>query len=324
MKTNGARRGFSLLELLVAIAITLTLAATLLAVTTATLNLWRRTQDNFTTATQARLVLDYLERDLQAALFRADGHTWLAIDIINPPASLTTHGWLTTTMMKPNSTESQLLAPPAVNGVSATIADSRFGLSGAWLRFNTSNVETSGSLPIAVSYQIARRPLSGTNLTATNLAEVRYSLFRSAIAADTTFATGHDVLIGYGSGSSTPQATRNTGTLTNPNPSDLIATDAVDFGVWLYARDVSGELTRLFPTSNSTFTWDASASGNFPVVADVMVRILTEEGAKLVAAMENGAMSRPDEFATDAAWWWAVVEANSRVVVRRIEMKAML
>ncbi|MDI1319067.1 MAG: hypothetical protein PSW75_02595, partial [bacterium] len=71
---------------------------------------------------------------------------------------------------------------------------------------------------------------------------------------------------------------------------------------------------------------DATASGDpnrFPEVADVLVRVLTEEGARLLEAMEksNGAITRPLAYASDAEWWWGVVEANSRVFVRRVEIK---
>jgi hypothetical protein len=56
---------------------------------------------------------------------------------------------------------------------------------------------------------------------------------------------------------------------------------------------------------------------------DVMIRILTEQGAALLAEMENGTGHniRPAEYTTDAEWWWAVVETNSRVYTRRVEVK---
>jgi len=80
MKPCRPRSGFTLLELLVAVAITLVLAGIMLAVVTGTLTLWHRTQDGFSTDAQAKLVLDMVERDFQAAVFRRDGSTWLAVD----------------------------------------------------------------------------------------------------------------------------------------------------------------------------------------------------------------------------------------------------
>ena len=322
--------GFTLLELLVAVVITLVLAGLMLTVVTNTLNLWHRTQDNFSTAAQAKLVLDMAERDFQAAPFRKDGVTWLAVDVINSVGSLNTHGWLASTAaIKPATTESQRLVP-TTSGTTPLIGDARFGLSGAWLRFITTNVESGGSLPIAVSYQIARRPLSGI-ISAASQADVRYTLFRAAVSTDNTFANGNDMTAtGYASGSSTPAASRNAATITNPNSGDALATNVVDFGVWLYVRDTTtGSLRRIFPADNSDIAHAAHDTGTapdatrFPDVADVMVRILTEQGAGLLAEIEsgNGRITRPSNYVSDPEWWWGVVEANSRVYTRRVEVK---
>jgi prepilin-type N-terminal cleavage/methylation domain-containing protein len=327
LPARGFARGFTLLELLVAVAITLILAGMMLAVTTGTLNLWRRTQDNFTTAAQAKLALDLIERDLHAGFCRCDnlGGTWLAADVVNTPATLANHGWLAAALMKPASSESQRLVPDSTN-----ITDARFGLSGVWLRFITTNVESGGSLPVAVSYQIARRPVTGGVLSV-NRAEVRYTLFRSAVAADSTFASGNSVVAGaYGSTSQSPSATRTAATLTNPATVDALATNVVDFGVWLYVRDGNDTLRRIYPSDRTDLVHaatDATAAGDpnrYPEVADVMLRILTGEGARLLEAMEKNSANlvRPPTYATDAEWWWAVVEANSRVFTRRLELKS--
>src|SRR5256885_829746 len=141
-----------------------------------------------------------------------------------------------------------------------------------------------------------------------------------------TFITGYNVVAAaYGSSGSTPSVSRAASTLMNPSLSDALAVNAVDFGTWLYLRDSSGALRRIFPADNSDLTHAARDSGSaadanrYPEVADVMLRILTDEGARQIDAMEqgNGAITRPGEFATDAEWWWAVVEANSHVYTRR-------
>ncbi len=331
MNVSRATRAFTLLELLVAAAITLLLAGLMLTITTGTLKLWQRTQDRFSSSTQARLALDLLERDLQAGVFRADGvKTWLAVDVLNSSATLLNHGWQAASQMKPATVESQRVLPASVNGPDLVLTDARFGLSGAWLRFITTHVETGGSLPSAVSYQIVRRPVSGPNNFPTNPAQVRYTFFRSAVAADTTFATGYDVVVAaYGSGTSAPSVARAAATLMNPPLSDALAVNVVDFGVWLYVRDNSGALRRIFPADNSDLAHAARDAGSatdtnrYPEVVDVMLRILTDEGARSIDAMEqgSGALTRPPEFLNDAEWWWGVVEANSRVYVRRIEIK---
>jgi len=330
MNANRAPGGFTLLELLVAVTITLVLAGLMLSVVTNTLNLWHRTQDNSSTSAQAKLALDMIERDLQTAVFRKDDGTWLAVDVHNTPVTLTSHGWLTTAaLLKPATTESQRLLPDPVGGSSPRFSDGRFGFSGAWLRFITTTVAADGSLPTAVSYQIARRPLSGS-ITTTNPAEVRYTLFRSAVSAEYTLANGNEVTNpAYGSVATNPSASRSPATLTNPNNSDALATNVVDFGVWLYVRDSGGGLRQIFPADNSDTshaardTGTAPDSSRFPDVADVMVRILSEQGATLLSDIEKGGgrVARPAECGTDADWWWTVVETHSRVYLRRVEIK---
>lgn len=326
------RRGFTLLELLVAVTITLLLAGVMLMVTTGTLDVWRRTQDDFVGGAQARLALDLLERDLQAGIFRKDGvNTWLAADVINSPASLSDHGWRTASQrLKPATSDSLRLVPDASDGLAPNLAEARFGLSGTWLRFITTNVESGGSLPVAVSYQVVRRPVSGSNVAPDNPADVRYALFRSVVTPEVAFTGGYDVTAPvYGSGSAAAPATRSAATLTNPNTGDALASNVVDFGVWLHVREAAGTLRRIFPANSTDLSHAARDGGaapdasRYPDVADIMVRILTEEGARRIEAMEQGnaAMTRPAAYATDAAWWWAVVEANSRVFVRRVEIK---
>lgn len=322
--------GFTLVELLVAAAITVILAALMLTVTVRTLEVWRGAQGRFTTDAQGQLVLDLIERDFQAAIFRDDGHTWLAAEVINAPGALSSHGWLTHGRVKPAGGESRRYVPMAAESEAPRIADARFGFSGVWLRFFTTNVEakgssnSGGSLPVAVSYQIVRRPASGA-VSASNPAAVRYSLFRSVVTNELTWRTGFDVLAaGYGSLSSNPAATRSARSLTNPNAADVIATNVVDFGVWLHRRQVSGELIRIYPANDADAMHAAVTSGEFPDVVDVMVRVLTEEGASLLETLERGGdeVVRPAELADDAAWWWAIVEKHSRVHVRRIAIKA--
>lgn len=320
MNARLANRGFTLLELLVAIGITVAVVGAILAVTRSTLQLWQRTQDVLAADLQARVALDYLERDLESALFRPDGRTWLAIDVTNSASSLGNHGWLFTATSKPGDTAStNVLA-----GNSGELGRARFGLSGAWLRFFATNVESGGSLPIAVSYQLARRPLSGP-VAGSNPAAVRYSFFRSAVSADQTFTTGYDLSFGYGWGSANPPGQRSPGTITNPNTtSDLLVTNVIDFGVWLYVRETSGELRRIFPDSDSDLSHRTTAFAEFPDVADVMIRVLTEQGARLVDQLENqrSSLSRPGDVATDAEWWWSVAESNSRVYARRVVLRS--
>ncbi len=324
---------FTLVEFLVAVAITLIMAGVMLAVTLSALGLWRRQVARQAQVAAARQIFDLLEHDLQAALHRRDANHWLAADILDTSAALANHGWLISgSLTKPANGGSLLPLPPAdANGV-RRIEDAHFGLSGVWLRFVTTNLESGGSLPSVVAYQLARRPVIG-DAVAGNPAPVRYNLYRSAVSNAETLANGYDVLASvYGSTTNTPSsalstAYRQSRNVTNPSHANLLASNVVDFGCWLYVRDATGELARIFPDDTSDQSHQAigqstASDSRFPGVADVMVRILSDEGAVQVEAMERGLVSRPAEYESDATWWWGVVEANSAMFTRRIEIKA--
>lgn len=310
--------GFTLLELLVATSISLVLAGLLLAIVNHTLGLWQRQRGVVDTSAQARLVLDYLERDLQGALHRDDGGRWLAVDILDTPAAPGSHAWLVTPTMKPGGAPGlRVLGDPGEG-----VATARFGLSGCWLRFVAcpSEAADAWAVPTVVSYQIARRPVSGA-VSADNPAEVRYRLYRTAVTPQATFANGYDLRASvYATSSGRPAADRSPTAVTAPAKLEALADNVVDFGVWFYARNADGSLRRTFPQSAAMLTHTAPRDDAFPVVADVMVRILTERGATELAAMEQGRLARPPEHATDGAWWWAVVERHSQVFTRRIQI----
>lgn len=332
MRRASSFRGFTLLEMLVAVTITLIIAGLMLAVTTNVLNLWRRSQAGHTQAATARQVFDLLEQDLQAAIHRRDANSWLAADILDSPGSLSHHGWLLGPgVMKPANGGSLLPLPAPAAGGERLLQDARFGLSGAWLRFVTTPVESGGSLPAVVAYRVARRPVTGEPVSA-NPAAIRYALYRSAISNADTFAAGYDVLSsGYASTINNPSSASSTAyraarNVMNPSHANLLGPNVVDFGCWLYARNPDRTLRRIYPAGAGDSSHQAVGSSTaddtrYPEVADLMLRILTEEGATLLEAIEAGRVTRPPAYGTDAGWWWGVVEANSKVFTCRVEIK---
>lgn len=324
-------RAFTLIELLIAVTLTLALAAAMLKVTIDVLGLWQRSQSQHTQLTAAKQVLDTLERDLQAAVWRRDATKSFAVEILDTPGSLANHGWLFSTgPMKSANGGSLLPLPPDDPGEGIPLLENaRFGLSGTWLRFIASNVESGGTLPVLVAYQIARRPVTG-DTTAANPAPSRYSLYRTAVSTTETFSQGYDVTSGnYSSNSNTPpiiSSNRLRANVMNPSHANLIASNVVDFGCWLYRRNADGSLVRIFPSGAGDVLHiaqgDSSADATrYPDVVEVLLRVVSDQGATLLEGMENGRVVRPAQFASDADWWWSVVEANSVVVTRRIELK---
>lgn len=327
MKPGRAVRAFTLLELLVATAIAVLFAGLLLAVIIGTLDSWRRSQSAFTSGAQAQLVFDLLERDLQAAIFRPDGGTWLAVDVVEDLATLGRHGWLAAPRLKPAGEPWRQLLGTSPDAAGGEHENARFGRGGAWLRFVTTNVETAGSLPVVVSYQIARRPVSGP-ITADNAAPIRYTLYRAVVSAEQTWAKGCSVdASAYASTATAPTGSRAPATVANPNNVDALAANVIDFGVWLYARNADGALRRVFPAGPTDLSHAARrgphtvGDGDLPVVADVMLRLVSEDGAQQLESIEKGLGRRPAAFASDGDWWWSVAESHSRTLVCRIDLQ---
>ncbi len=337
-----SRRAFTLIELLVAAGITVLLVGFIAAIVTHVSGFWSRSTGRLSAEAQARYALDQLTLDLQSAQFRDDGRTWFAVSV---PANTATSGlWdvraATTANLKPATAVGTTLAYAA-----PTIAAATFGPAGSWLRFfstnrgaNSATDPTTASAPVAVGWQLIRRA-STTNTANTDR---RYLLHRAEVrpAANGTrpgtLENGYDIAAtAYASAAA--QA-GNTGALGDPRsiraPQDvgtIIADNVVDFGVYLYARKTPGAtsataLTRIFPAGTETTHLATNpprvgpAVAQLPEVADVMIRVLTDEGAALIAAYEAGRVA-PPPGRTNAQYWWDLALAHSRVFTRRIVLR---
>jgi hypothetical protein len=148
-----------------------------------------------------------------------------------------------------------------------------------------------------------------------------------------------------------PRSIQIPGTATGQRKLDaVIAENVIDFGVRCYVRDPTGGLRLIFPAtatgglSNATNRplrsklpsatppeqWvdagQTDAAQPFPDVVDVMVRLLTDEGAALIANIERvqtPALTVPIKYNNNVQeWWWGVAQENSRVYTRRIVLNA--
>jgi len=301
----------------------------LVVVTRDTLDLWRKAQDRSFANVQASVALKLLTRDLQSTLYRA-GESTFALNIL-PTSEHAAHNW---------RTSDPLLKPDLVNVLTAEagahvaaeagtldasepdslrrrhIEHSRFGRGGVWLRFIGFNLNPDGSLPQAISYQIVRRPVSGSvnalpppPALSHRSPPIRYILFRHTATPDETFNTGYDI-------------THYDALLARPSLDQALCDNVVDFGVWCYRRESNGSLTTLYPQNPDDRDFLANPSsgsgGTFPDVVDVMLRVISERGAAQLEQMELGRVTRPPGYASDEDWWWAVVLAESRVYSTRI------
>jgi len=330
--SKSARAAFTIIELLVAVGVTALMVSLMLTIVVNVLGGWNRSSGTLTSGNQARTVMDLVTGDLQSAILRRDGNVWLVATI-----QTTASGWTAaTTNAKPTTTASSATAadgslyipafPSPITNSPTTLEDYRFGQGGVWLRLFTTVPDTNASTatisaPRAVSYKIVRQ-----NVTASG-SESRYMLYRSELPPTTTFTAGYDLF----------DATYNgvASVIRTPATDSLIANNVIDFGIRLFKSNASNQLIPIFPDTNevcfaATSTSDPTKLGagveatpkkDFPTVAEVSIRVLTDEGATQIANWEAGLIS-PPSGTTSAEFWWQIALANSRVYTRRIEIKA--
>lgn len=80
IRPGGA--GFTLVEILVATAVLVLLAGLVVQITTRVLEVWSRSSGKLSANAEARVAMDLLTRDLEAAFFRNDGLQWLRVEAI--------------------------------------------------------------------------------------------------------------------------------------------------------------------------------------------------------------------------------------------------
>ena len=341
---------FTLLELLLATAVTTVLAGLSLLVISDGLEQWSRLAGRRAAETTARLALDQLEQDLQGTIFRADGGVWLAVTVqADTKLSGLWKAPATGANAKPANSH-----PRTLNLSAADLADARFGVAGVWLRLITAKFDTGTSAadlsaPVAVGYQIIRQ-----NVTSSATSEQRYLLFRGEVrrtrtagGSPGTFEAGYD--LDPAASPSTPYLSGNAtagdpGNLIRPPLGSVLADHVIDFGVRLYVRETegpriifpaapaargappaSGTITAAVPPSPQTehLARSVGPATNdyyrhaFPEVVEVMVRVLTDEGARRIAAFEAGRLQPPSGVAP-GDYWWNLAEAHSLIFTRRV------
>ena len=76
-------------------------------------------------------------------------------------------------------------------------------------------------------------------------------------------------------------------------------------------------------TSNPAYRTNASypLAHAFPEVIDLMVRVLTIQGASAISSFEDGLVTAPDGVSDDE-YWWQLAEENSQVYIRRVRILA--
>jgi hypothetical protein len=354
-----ARQAFTLLELLVAATITAAIGGFIVILVANVAGVWTRTSNRLTADAQARYLLEQLALDLSAAQFRDDGNVWLAASVLDAtgnsgfwqPAAANGKpgGGLSLAMAAPNLADARF----GVAGVWLRLFTTRRGANDAT---NATTAVATLSAPVAVGYQIVRHFSAASPL---NLA-TSYQLHRAEVRPAATgsparpgvIETGYDLSSGaYNPGEATADGTAGAGdpaTLKIPGAAhdqgSVIGSNVIDFGVRCYVRDATqaSGLRLVFPASNATGAPANSAAASlagrlppntpataanfnqmFPDVVDVMVRILTEDGARLIALYEQaGTPLTPPAGVNAQQYWWQLAMSHSQVFTRRIVIHA--
>ena len=362
-KSKGAlesrNRGFTMLELLVAVAVTAILATMLLTITRQVVVTHGQTSGNLETNQIANFVLDRIQEDLHCALYRNDGGAWMVATISEDTS--TSDSWKQASTPKPPDESIRLTPDDWPDGPTDAYTDAkkqlhlqdcRFGVAGTWFRFFTQSPELDPDVSVsssvrAVSYQIVRHGLTGAPKSTP-----RYQLFRTDVSAKETFEAGYD--LHPVDGNYTSRSTndrRQPGNVVNPIFTDeagkpatdfSLAANIIDFGIRAYLIEPTSSgrkyLRQIFPDVNATSgsgRYEYTATSNpayrtnashplahaFPEVIDLMVRVLTIQGASAISSFEDGLITAPDGVSKEE-YWWQLAEENSQVYIRRVRILA--
>lgn len=304
MNASQPKRAFTIIELLVAMTVTIIISGVMIAVVSNLLNIYNRSSGRLTAGSQASLFFEQITADLESAVFRNTSDVMMAVDIRNSFPSGESGE-------KPTGGESTQMAPGTYPNALNDIEDMRFGGGGAWFRFFTTSpdifVDDSDPNEIrgavrAVAYQIDYRPVTG--VSGASGVPRQFMLFRSEVGPEDTFEHGYEITDGFFDNA-----------LDAPDIEDVIVPNVVDFGVRVLTRNADGNLEVVFPSTNDDFEYLGVGRGDpdqpYPHAIEVMIRVLTPEGERLIRAID-------DEVITDD--WWEVAEQHSVVFSRLIRI----
>jgi len=310
MKTDR-QEGFTILELIVAAAISTIMLLLAIGLATDVLDFWGRSQDKLSAHAQARVIMETLATDLESALFDREG-TWMAADILMNREN--SGKWENPENSRQKPQDPRSLKLPQMMPPKPGPRDFRFGAAGVWLRFFAQPVDGASSGDpghlCAIAYQLIRRTPVDTN----NPLPPSYNLYRSVVSSTNTIEEviedgGYAIDQFDGSSSA-----RNAGEITTPHrTASLIGLNVIDFGIVLHSRDPMGHDRMIFPTPTENALSYRQDAGNIPDSADIHLRILTEQGRQLIEAYESGKL-----ISDDPDFWWKTALAHSETFSRRI------
>lgn len=313
MRSRERSKAFTLVELIVSLAITSVIAVFVFSFATSLAKLWRNTESGVETELDAQIALDVIASDLESAIFRegtndnGNPRKMFAVSAVakeSEDAVKYDFSGRWEQISKSARPEGDHFSPEA----------HQYGWAGSWLRFFTSSPSFN-----AVGYQLIRRKAFGDSQRR------RYLLHRTLVRHDNTLVGGLDIVEGVFADGNTGNA------IESPRLDSILLEDVIDFGVRLYVFDdaapvqegVPEGLRLIFPatvlgavdeTDTEHIATDLSgsiSSQRYPEVVEIFVRVLDDVGSELLHRLEEG---DADLVYSD------IVESHARLYRRTVRM----
>lgn len=314
MMRRQNRSAFTLMELIVSLAITAVIALFVFSFATSLAQVWRSSESGVSTELDAQITLDTIAKDLESALFLEKGTPMFAVSVLAYEAALA--GEFDRTLS--GSWEAGSARPVEVDFEPEV---HRYGWAGSWLRFFAAQ-----PIANAVGYQLIRRPpLSASDLPL-------YLLHRTVVRQDYTLGAGFDITAPAYTSEDTTTSCLNAPRIYRPCLDDVILEDVIDFGVRLYIFDEQANVTDhspkglrlIFPFVTGAGALDdgrrnhygeSNIEGGFdvryPDVVEVFLRVLDNVGSQRLQEIEQGASEESYE---------AVLDRHSRLYRRMVRL----
>ena len=139
---NKHLRGFTVLELLVAVSVTAILAGMLLNITSQVVKTQTQASGDLETSQIAHFILDRMQEDLHCAVYKNDGNVWMAASILEDKDN--SGSWIEASYGKPTAESLRITPSDWSDGPNDLITqannqlnleDSRFGTGSTFFAF---------------------------------------------------------------------------------------------------------------------------------------------------------------------------------------------
>lgn len=302
------RSAFTLIEIMVAAAITIIMVGLVIQITGEVLKVWNRSVGKLSTTAEARMAMELLTADLETALFVNKDQQWLRVE------------W--------DETASQVGTPEVGQTVGLKL-------------FSPAMDRTSGGLGnvCGIAYRLAKA-VPYNSPSPDSEVEETYILFRSLEEPQNTF----DNLLG--SGDSGPQITLGDENGNLPNfwttdnivsPGNYLAGNIVDFKIYIIGIDPatgeeivlnsSGDVNGFAAFDN---TYEGSIDNNYmyggsdgltgvsPIFAEVALKVISDEGLEILELFSGPQLGAGTGYANVDE----VLRAHAEVFKRRVYFQA--